>query len=183
MCDKKNRVIAAGRICRVKGFDRLVDVWALLADRLPDWQLHIYGDGEGQDVESLRALIAAHGLQHCVHVHPATTAIHERIAESRIYAMTSRSECFPMVLLEAMQLGVPVVAYDCPTGPRNILESGVTGILVEDGDAESFAEALVALASDPAAQQVLGDAARDASRRYAPEQVMPLWSRLFEGSK
>lgn len=181
--DKKNQVIAAGRICRVKGFDRLVEVWALLADKLPDWQLHIYGDGERQDVESLQALIAARRLQHCVHVHPATTAIHERIAESRIYAMTSRSECFPMVLLEAMQLGVPVVAYDCPTGPRNILRPGVTGILVEDGNAAMFAQSLLSLALDPQAQQSMGRAARDEARRYELEQVMPLWANVFGAAR
>lgn len=180
---KLENVIAAGRICRVKGFDRLVEVWALLADKLPDWQLHIYGDGERQDVESLQALIAARRLQHCVHVHPATTAIHERIAESRIYAMTSRSECFPMVLLEAMQLGVPVVAYDCPTGPRNILRPGVTGILVEDGNAAMFAQSLLSLALDPQAQQSMGRAARDEARRYELEQVMPLWANVFGAAR
>lgn len=179
--EKKCQVVAAGRICPVKGFDRLVEAWGLVADRLPNWQLHIYGDGERQDVESLRALIAARGLQHCVNVHPATTAIHERIAESRIYAMTSRSECFPMVLLEAMQLGVPVVAYDCPTGPRNIMRPGVTGILVEDGNSARFAEALLSLALDQQVQQAMGQAAREESRRYELEQVMPLWDRVCGG--
>ena len=114
-------------------------------------------------------------------MNPATAAIQDRIAESRVYAMTSRSECFPMVLLEAMQLGVPIVAFDCPTGPRNIILNDVTGLLVPEGDIARFADALVALAQDYERQKEMGKAARLESDRYELDQVMPVWTRLFEG--
>jgi glycosyltransferase involved in cell wall biosynthesis len=179
--EKKSRIIAAGRICRVKGFDRLIDAWALARYRLPGWTLHIYGDGELDEVDALVRLARRRGVGSSVELFPATADILERIAESRIFAMASRSECFPMVLLEAMQLGAPVVAYDCPTGPRNIVQNGVTGVLVDDGDIQQFADALVALAQDESRQQEIVAAARLESHRYEVTQVMPLWARLFEG--
>ena len=179
--DKKKRphVIAAGRICHVKGFDRLVDAWALAATRIPGWSLHIYGDGEPHDVAELEAQITRYGLCDRVKLWPATSEIQARMAESAIYAMTSRSECFPMVLLEAMQLGLPVVAFDCPTGPRNIVQHEVTGRLIADGDVHAFSAALVSLALDFDARARMGRASREVARRYEVEQVMSAWEALF----
>lgn len=176
---KRQHVIAAGRICHVKGFDRLVDAWALAATRIPGWSLHIYGDGEPHDVAELEAQITRYGLCDRVKLWPATSEIQARMAESAIYAMTSRSECFPMVLLEAMQLGLPVVAFDCPTGPRNIVQHEVTGRLIADGDVHAFSAALVSLALDFDARARMGRASREVARRYEVEQVMSAWEALF----
>lgn len=181
--DRKSHVIAAGRICPVKGFDRLVNAWAIAASRLPGWSLHIYGDGEPGDISALRKLISSHGLDASAHLWPATSDIRQCMAESRIYAMTSRGECFPMVLLEAMQLGLPIVAFDCPTGPRNIVDQGVNGELVPEGDTKAFAEALVSLALDPARQDSISRAARYKVRQFEVSQVMPMWEGLFRGCR
>lgn len=176
---RRKQVISAGRICTVKGFDRLIEAWALAAPQLPDWHLNIYGDGTPADVADLQNKISSLGLSECVSLHPATLDIIERMAESRIYAMTSRSECFPMVLLEAMQAGLPIVAYNCPTGPRNIVVHNDTGVLVPDGDATGFADALVRLASDPDAAEAIARNARRESQRYSSGDIASKWSALF----
>lgn len=180
LAGRKKQVIAAGRVCSVKGFDRLVQAWALAGPRLDGWQLLIFGDGEQGDIDSLRGLVAEHSLAHSVQLLPATPDILGHIAESSLFAMTSRSECFPMVLLEAMQLGVPVVAFDCPTGPRNIVIDGKTGSLVQDGDLAAFAETLVTLAMDSEAAARMGQNARLESSRYAMSRVAAQWTSLFD---
>lgn len=176
---RKKRIISAGRICAVKGFDRLIDAWLLAAPKLPDWHLAIYGDGDFSDVEALKSKIVSLGLSASVSVHPATHEIIDLMAESRIYAMTSRSECFPMVLLEAMQTGLPIVAYDCPTGPRNIITHDVTGIIVPDGDTEAFANALVRLATDASLAKLISSNGQRESLRYASEDIAQMWKTLF----
>lgn len=177
--DCRKQVISAGRICAVKGFDRLVEAWALAAPQLPNWHLTIYGDGATADVLELHKKISYLGLSERVSVRASTIEIIERMAESSIYAMASRSECFPMVLLEAMQVGLPIVAYDCPTGPRNIIASGDTGFLVADGDAKGFADALVRLAQHPDLAVAIGSKARHAALRYTSGDIATMWSVLF----
>ena len=177
--ERKNVVIAAGRICHVKGFDRLLEVWALASPRLAGWELHMYGDGEPADVAELGAKIDQAGISSTVRIRPATPIIGKKMAESRLYAMTSRSECFPMVLLEATQIGLPIISFDCPTGPRNIVIDTKTGRLIPDGDTALFADTLVALALDPAACRRMSEQARIACRRFEIDQVTSDWMRLF----
>lgn len=176
---RKPRIIAAGRICHVKGFDRLIRAWALAAARLPAWRLAIYGDGDRDDVSALVNLVEELSVRESVDIFPATSEILDRMAESRIYGMASRSECFPMVLLEAMQNGLPVVAFDCPTGPRNIVTDGETGFLIPDGDLRAFADALVAMASQPKLLDRMSEAARIQSTKFNMEAVSMQWVELF----
>ena len=176
---KRNQVISAGRICAVKGFDRLVEAWSLASPQMPGWHLVIYGDGTVADVAEIQHKISFLGLSDSVSVYPATLDVIDRMAESRVYAMASRSECFPMVLLEAMQVSLPIVAYNCPTGPRNIVVHDETGILVPDGDAASFANALVKLASNPEVAESIARNARQSSERYSSGDIASMWSALF----
>lgn len=181
--ERKMQVISAGRICQVKGFDRLIEAWAIASPKLAGWNLAIFGDGTAADVAELKNKIAHLGLSECVAVNPSTPEIIDRMAESRIYAMASRSECFPMVLLEAMQVGLPIVAYDCPTGPRNIITDGTTGVLVPDGDATAFSNALVKLANDPKMEGVIGTNARSALQRFESANIGRMWSALFSSTE
>lgn len=170
-------VVAAGRITRQKGFDRLVDAWARVARRHPDWRVDIFGRG---DPEKLQARIDRKGLTGAVRLRGFTDEPYQRFAESAIYVLSSRSEGFPMVLLEAMGCGLPLVAFDCRTGPADIVEDGVNGLLVPDGDVKALAAALERLIGDPELRRSMGAAGIEAARRYAPERVAARWERLFE---
>jgi glycosyltransferase involved in cell wall biosynthesis len=177
--NRRNVVIAAGRICHVKGFDRLLQAWAIASPQLQGWLLEIYGDGELSDVMALENQIADLGLAGRVSILGATPQILDRMAESSVFAMTSRTECFPMVLLESMQLGLPVIAFDCPTGPRNILADGATGLLVPDGDVDAFAASLIYLVKHEEFRQQLSDNAKQHVQRYSVPEVARQWGKLF----
>ena len=102
---------------------RLVSAWAPLAESRPDWRLDIYGHGSRHD--SLAAQIEELGIGHRVRLAGVTDQFEQRLQEASIYAMSSRFEGLPMVLLEALSKGVPPVSFDCPEGPRQLIESGV----------------------------------------------------------
>jgi glycosyltransferase involved in cell wall biosynthesis len=171
-------VVAAGRLARQKGFDRLVAAWAQVARKHPDWRLDIFGHGNAAD--ALQARIDKRKLAGVVTLRGFTDQLHQRFAESAIYAMSSRYEGFPMVLLEAMGCGLPLVSFDCPTGPADIIQSGRNGLLVPDGDVKGLAAALNQLIEDPQLRRTMGAQGVEMAREYAPERIAARWERLFE---
>ena len=170
-------VVAAGRLARQKGFDRLVAAWASVARKHPDWRLDIFGHGD--DV-SLQARIDKKKLTEVVTLRGFTNEPYQRFAESAIYALSSRSEGFPMVLLEAMGCGLPLVSFDCQTGPADIIQDGKNGLLVPDGDIKGLAAALNRLIEDPALRRQMGAAGVELAKEYAPDRIAARWEHLFE---
>lgn len=172
------RIIAAGRYCYQKNFEALLEAWAQLAPRFPDWRLDIYGDGE--DRPGLEALAQRLGLSDRLSLERPTLRMAEEYARSSIYAMTSRYEGLPMVLLEAQAMGLPIVSYACQCGPRDIIADGQDGYLVELHDVAGFVEALARLMEDETLRTTMGQRALKASERYTMERVMPQWLALFD---
>ena len=171
-------VVAVGRLSEQKALDRLVRAWAAVAARHPDWQLQLWGEGEGRG--ALQDLIARLGLDASCRLMGTTADIASVYASAAIYAMSSRFEGFPLVLVEAMACGLPVVAMDCPTGPAEIIDSGRNGILVPDGDEAALADAICRLIEDPALRTALARQARaDALGRYGIDATMQRWEALF----
>lgn len=171
-------VVAAGRLVEQKGFDRLIPAYAPVARRHPDWQLHIYG--RGRDRKLLQRLIRAHGLQGTVILKGYTDQMEGVLRTASIYAMTSRYEGFPMALLEAMGKGLPLVSFDCPRGPAEMVEDGRNGRLVPDGDVEGFSQALSELIEDADLRARMGSASRADARRYEIDPIAAEWETLFE---
>jgi glycosyltransferase involved in cell wall biosynthesis len=178
VCNKKPVIIAAGRIAPVKGFERLIDAWALIEKNSPEWRLHIYGDGDSDYVNTLEAKISEMGLDSTIVIYPAINDIQNKIADASIYAMTSHTECFPMVLLEAMQCKTPIVAFDCPTGPRSIITKN-TGVLVENGNVNSFANKLTTLIDDSDLRTSLAENAFKYVNIFDINNVMKRWLELY----
>lgn len=170
-------VVAAGRLARQKGFDLLVQAWSLVAPRHPGWQLHVYG--KGRLARRLRAQVAEAGLEDSVRLKGYTDRLPQVLSESSLYVLSSRFEGFPMVLLEAMGAGLPVVTFDCPTGPSEIVEDGVNGLLVERDSVAGLAGALDAAISDPDLRMRMGRAAHETSLGYSREALAERWERLF----
>ncbi len=171
-------VLSVGRLGEQKGFDRLLRIWAKVEARHPDWRLIIRGDGDSRD--ELLAQIRELRLSRAS-IEPATPRIEEEMRQASIFALTSRYEGFGLVLIEAMQCGVPVVSYDTRCGPRDIIDDGVTGFLVREDDEATFAERLERLMLDRSLRLALGAAGmRSVNERFDEASVMQEWKRLFE---
>lgn len=175
---QENRlVVAAGRLVPQKGFDLLVPAFKQVVRRHPDWRLRIYGTGPKK--AGLRALIEEHRLGDNVTLMGHNDRLHEELAQASLYVLSSRFEGLPMVMIEAMAHALPVVAFDCPTGPRDVITDGVDGLLVPPRDVDALAGALSRLIDDRELRRRMGEAAARTARDYAPGTVTPLWERLF----
>lgn len=180
-CSAK-RVIAVGRLDYQKGFDRLIDAWSLVMRKHPelrDWRLDIFGQGEWR--EMLERKIADAGLGANAAVNAPTSNIAGEYCGSSLLVMSSNYEGFPMVMIEGMGAGLPVVSFDFKCGPRDIIEDGVNGLLVGNGDVEGLAEAMAKVMADDDMRRRMGLEARKVTERFSEEAVMKMWMDLFEG--
>ena len=172
-------VIAAGRLTEQKGFDRLLDAWPDVVASHPGWELRIFGDGAER--EALERQVEALGIGGSVRLPGFTRTLHDELARASVYVMTSRQEGFPMVLLEAMGTGLPVVSVDCHTGPADIVTDGVDGRIVPEDDRGALVEAMSALMADAGTRRAYGAAAVEAAARYEPGPIAARWeARLGE---
>lgn len=171
------RVIATGRLTHQKGFDRLIAIWKEVNRKHPDWMLDIYGNGELK--EMLQQQINEANLQQTIALHPPTADIYERMRDSSIFAFSSRYEGFGLVLIEAMANGVPCVSFDCPYGPSDIIEDGKDGFLIPNGNIQAMADKICWLIENEEARKEMGRNAHQSAIRYAPENIMPMWEKLF----
>ncbi|MBO2452191.1 glycosyltransferase family 4 protein [Actinomadura barringtoniae] len=170
-------VAAAGRLTRQKGFDLLILAFAKVVDRHPDWRLHIYGSGKAEP--KLRKLIHAHHLYNHVFLMGRTKELDEELAKASIYALSSRFEGFPMTLLEALNCGLPVATFDCPTGPSEIIVDEASGLLVPPEDTAELAAAVCRLIEDEPLRRQLGAAARTTATAYGSDAIRLRWETLF----
>ena len=171
------RVIAVGRYSHEKGYDLLLESWAKVTPGCPGWELHLYGDGDRSLVEAQARRL---GVEDSVKAHGAVDDIAAEYARSSLCVVSSRYEGFSLVLAEAMSCGLPAVAFDCPYGPRHILEDGKNGYLVPLGDTETLARKMVKLMHDKSLRERMGMSAGESARKcFSVEEVMKQWERVF----
>lgn len=176
---KNKRVIAVGRLDYQKGFDRLIQAWKLVqyTGQFTDWKLDIFGQGEWR--EMLQQMIDEQGLQNTAKINPPTNAILNEYVHSSLLVMSSNYEGFGMVLVEAMSCGVPVISFDCKCGPKDIIQTGINGLLVPNGDIQALADAMMKVMEDEAYRKMLSLNARKVVDTYSEQAVMAQWIRLF----
>lgn len=174
---ENKKVIAIGRYTYQKGFERLIKAWKMLALQFPDWKLDIIGDGE--EHEALQKLIDSYQLEQQVAlVHP-TKQIESVYQNASLLVLPSRYEGLPMVLLEAQTFGLPIVAFACKCGPKDIISDKETGILVVEGDIEGLAKGMSVLMGNEALRKQMGVNAKAASLRYDEDTIMKKWMDMF----
>ena len=170
-------LLGVGRLDEEKGFDRLLSAFAAIAPRQPDWQLVILGDGELRC--ALQDQAERLGIAARVHFPGRVGNVADWYRAADIYALTSRYEGFPNTLLEAMAHGLPVVAVDCDTGPREIIRSGVNGLLVRQNDLMDLTGALERLMSDGGLRKRLGAEAISVRERFGTERIASQWEEFM----
>lgn len=171
------RVLAVGRLDKMKGFDNLINIWSKTHENCPDWHLSIIGTGPEQ--VKLQRQIATLNLQSSIEILPPTAAIIEEYMQSSIFVMTSHYEGMGMVLLEAMECGIPAIAYACKCGPKEIIQDQVDGFLIKEGEQQDFADKLILLMKNKELRQTLGQNAQQNISRFREELVMKKWQTLF----
>ena len=169
--------IFVGRLSRQKNIGCLLSIWQLVRQRHPDWQLHVYGE-KGDIEEPLWQQLHEEG--NGITVHSPTTEILNVYQQHAMLLLTSRYEPFGMVLPEAMSCGLPVIAFDCPYGPADIITDDMDGFLVKDWDIMSFADKVCLLMENQDLRQQMGQAAIRSSQRYRSDRIMSVWQELFE---
>ena len=173
-------VLAAGRNSYQKGWNFLIAAFAVLAREHPDWVLRMFTVGSEENMQALLQRISEHGLDGRVEVKGYTQSLEKEMGRASIYALSSRYEGFPMVLLEAMAAGLPPVAFDCPNGPAELIDDGRNGIVVPLGDAEALGRGFVALADDEELRRSMGAAAVETAAGYDLATTADRWEQLFD---
>ena len=174
----EKRVIAVGRYYQEKGFDLLLESWAKIYKTHPEWRLEIYGDGDKVMYEEIRDKLGI-PVSSCK-LNGRTNTIEQEYVNSSIFVCSSRFEGFGMVLVEAMACGLGVVSFDCPWGPSSILANGEDGILVENGNTNSLAEAIKSLMDHPDKLNTMAQKAIVNVKRFQMDKIAYQWKELLE---
>lgn len=173
------RIIAVGRLDYQKGFDRLIESWAIVqrTGKYADWHLDIFGQGEWR--EMLQGMIDHAGIGDTARLNEPTQAIGEEYARSSALVMSSNYEGLPMVMIEAMACGLPVVSFDFKCGPRDIIDHEVNGLLVPNDDIDALASAMMRMMDDGEMRCRMSAEALLITEKYSEERVMSQWTQLY----
>ena len=171
------KAISVGRLDTMKNHAALIRIWAIIKQTHPDWVLDIYGDGPQK--AALERLINQYGLQDLVFLKGLSNDIISKMSEASIFAFTSLGESFGMVLIEAMSCGLPVVAFDCPDGPKEIITDGQDGYLIPLNDESEMVKKICLLIECNDLRRKMGANAKEKSRQYSMDVIIDKYMTLF----
>lgn len=178
---ENKKIISVGRLEEQKGYDILINVWKIVSKQYPNWILEIYGEGSLR--KELQNKINKLGLEKTLLLKGAVRDIQEKYLESSIYVMTSRYEGFGMVLIEAMECGLPVISFDCPCGPKDIINDNEDGYLIEFGNVEKMAKKIGILIKNEEKRKIFGKNAKKNVQRFSQEKIIKKWIEIFKELK
>ena len=174
----EKRIIAVGRYCHEKGYDLLLKAWGIVQNRTTDWRLEIFGEGDRTQYEEMVDTLNL-DRHRCI-LNGRSSKIQDEFLNSSLSVCSSKFEGFGLVITEAMACGLPVVSFDCPWGPRAIISDGEDGMLVENGNVDKLAEALVLMIQNPKQRKAMADKAIENVQRFSIDQIAGQWKSLFE---
>ncbi len=177
--EREKRIVSVGRLDGNKNHEMMIRAFAGLAGRYPEYTLTIYGEGELR--EHLQKLIASLGLEEKVFLPGVVPDVAERIEKAALFLLVSYSEGVSNALIEALALGLPVIATDVPSGgTQELIRHGENGLIIPPGDEEALKAAMERLLSDGEYAERLGEQAHKIQERLAPERVNRQWQEYFE---
>lgn len=175
---KSKKIISVGRFGPEKGYDMLVDVANVVLKKHPDWQWDLYGDGE--TFEEIKQKIKEYKLENKLNQMGLVRDIYSKYKDYAIYVLPSYREGFPLVLLEAKANRLPIVSFDCVTGPREVITDGVDGFLVDCYNKESMAERISDLIEDSALRKRMSDNSQANLGKFSKQKILNQWIELIE---
>jgi len=170
-------ILAIGRMDFNKGYDLLLDVFEKLSPLHPDWILRLIGDGPLK--KKIIARVETSGLNDRVEILSPTNQIIDQYLQASVYLMTSRTEGLPMVLLEAKACGLPIVSFNCETGPSDIVNNGKDGFLIDCFNIDQMTEKVAMLCSDAELRMKFGESGRENIKKFLPDVIAQKWETLF----
>ena len=170
--------IAVGRLVNQKNYESLIRAWAIVYQHHRDWRLEIWGDGALR--KCLEELICRLNLEAAVSLKGYTDDIQSKYISASFLVCSSLFEGLPLMMIEAMSAGLPIVSYDCPCGPKDLIQDGKNGFLVPIGDEALLAERICQLIEDEYLRQNMGAAALERAKDFSLEKVLPMWTSLFK---
>lgn len=174
---REKLIVAAGRISEQKRFIHAVKVWEHIFKKFPDWRFEIYGTGDKKLLNECLEYISSHHLER-IQFFPPTPHLQDIFKKASVFCLTSVHESFGMVIAEAKNNGLPVIAYDVPTGPKHLITDD--GILISPGDIDSFAEELSRLIQEDSRRRRLSENALKNRHAFSAEHIMEIWRELLE---
>jgi glycosyltransferase involved in cell wall biosynthesis len=175
---ERQLLLAVGRLDAIKGFDSLIEAFSNLADKHPDWDLVILGEGPLRT--TLEWQVQKSGIEHRIFLPGRAGNIGEWYEMASLYVLSSRSEGFPNTLVEAMAYGLAAVSFDCDTGPRDIIRHELDGLLVPPGNVTELTATLDRLMSDALTRQCFAERAVEVRERFSMERITGMWEKLFK---
>lgn len=178
----KNNIVAVGRFSKEKGFDDLIDVFKLVNNEIDDSKLYLIGDGNQMPL--IKEKIDNYGLNGKVILTGflSQSEIKNFYLESKLYVMTSYTESFGLVLIEAMSYGLPCVAFDCASGAREIINEN-NGVLISDRNSQDMAKEIIKLFKDSERLKKLAGQTLNTCKKYSMDEVKQKWMNLLEDEK
>lgn len=175
--EKNKKIISIGRLTYQKNFQALLMAWKIIQDRIDDWTLEIYGDGE--DYDDLQGIINSHTLKN-VFLMGITNDVEKIYNQSSIFVMSSRYEGLPMVLIEAQTFGLPIISFNCPHGPAEVITHQANGVLVENQNIEVLAQTILDLISDNQKREQYSIQALKDAQKFQQSSILEMWKVLLE---
>lgn len=174
--ERSNFAVSILRFAPVKRLEKMVEIWADFCKNNKSWKLHIFGTIGNEYYQSIFELVKNRNMQDFIIFKGQTDNVHRELAQSKLLLMTSEQECFPMVILEAQQIGVPVISFDCPTGPRNIIHNNEDGVLIENNNNDAFVAKLNEVVVDSPKLDLMSKKAQLNASQYSLDAIMNQWN-------
>jgi glycosyltransferase involved in cell wall biosynthesis len=173
----RRSIVGMGRLERQKGFDLLIRAFASIAPTRPEWDLKILG--EGGERAALTAAISRSGLSGRIALPGREPDAMAALRAADLFVLSSRYEGFPNALCEAMACGLPVISFDCPSGPADIVRDGVDGRLIPAEDVDALARAMTELTGNAELRGALAAQATSVAARFSVERIAACWERVL----
>lgn len=170
-------LITVGRLENQKGYDMLINICSLFIKKYPEWKLKIFGEGNLED--QLKKMVEKKGLTNQILFMGVTDKINKEYEKADVYIMSSRYEGMPMVLLEAMSYGLPIVSFDCPSGPSDIIEDNESGFLIKDFDQSKMKEKIELLINNEVLRKEMGKKAKIRVEKFSKYNILNKWNKIL----